>query len=775
MSRFYKLFLFLLLAVPLWAAETQGDLLVRVLRADNDQPIVKALVRLQDKAARREVLEKLTDEAGRLQFSNLELGDYYIEISHPDYAGDRSLVKINPGAETNYFTLLDLKGQEKVLRFKEDLLLVNGKDPNDGAVARRDEDFVRTQLADRSLPGILATVPGTANNSVGQVHVRGDHRAINFSLDGVTLPIAPSSSTTPPIDPDFIDQLELRTGNYNGSQSGAGGMVLNAMTDWGAKEPFFELRPTVGTQGTQQIMLKLGGSNEDQSFSYLIAAKTGTTDLKFEPPSPDEQLLNNRGQNTNVLARFRVRGDVDEWGLTLSHQTGLYGVSQTPQNFAAGVRQFQEDINTFALASWKRRIDEDTDLAMSLAYYRSRQSVNHNGVFTRYQVFDESLNPELAEEGLPADPTNPGSPYLPTTLTEFRQFQPAFQYTHRLGDNHRIVLGGNANFIHSRQDIDIVDAGGGGALPDQALRFQANVARAGFSGGLFFSHTLPIVDELILNYGVRLDRFNDGISVNTGQISPFANLAYSPTAEDVFRLSYHRLFQAPPLELDLGFSNSVLPQRVHLYEVSYEHQFDGGVTAKLAALHKSYRDQVDTGQLISLSNIPLYAPVNFSRARYDGIELSVNTHNKTGLNGFLGANLSWARPLQAGDAGLITEFNDHDQRLQLTAGLSHTWESGLSVATDIFYGSGFPQDALGLYNAQGIFPYGLNQQRVPRFLANLSVNYWPVREPNSVEYGGSLQVLNLFDQRNLLNFFSDFSGTRFNQQRRILLNGMIRF
>lgn len=60
-------------------------------------------------------------------------------------------------------------------------------------------------------------------------------------------------------------------------------------------------------------------------------------------------------------------------------------------------------------------------------------------------------------------------------------------------------------------------------------------------------------------------------------------------------------------------------------------------------------------------------------------------------------------------------------------------------------------------------------------LANLSINYWPVREPNSVEYGGSLQVINLFDQRNLINFFSDFSGTRFNQQRRILLNGMVRF
>lgn len=761
------------LALASWSwAATQGGLLVRVLRADNDKPIVNAVIRVQDKAARREVTEKKTDANGQVHFDHLELGDYYVEISHPDYAADRSLVKINPEADTNYFTLLDQKGQEKVIKFKEDRMLVNTKDPNDGAVARRDEAFVQTRLADRSLPGILATIPGTANNSVGQVHVRGDHRAINFSLDGATLPIAPSSSTTSPLDPDFLDQLEMRTGNYNGSQSGAGGMVLNAVTDWGSKEPYFELRPTVGTQGTQQIMLKLGGSNQDNTFSYLVAGKTGTTDMKFEPPSPTDQLLNNKGQNTNVMARFRLQHDGDEFGLTMSHQVGLYGVSQTAQNFAAGVRQSQEDLNTFILGSWKRKVDDDSDLGMSLAYYRSRQTVQNNGVFTNYQT---ALSGELADEGLPADPTNPGSPYLPTTLTEFRQIQPAFQYTHRLGENHRIVAGGNANFILSRQDIDILDAGGGGALPQGAQRFQANVARSGFSGGLYFSHTAPLMDELILNYGLRLDRFNDGISVNTGQISPFANLAYSPSDRDVVRLSYHRLFQAPPLELDLGFSSTVLPQRVHLYEISYEHQFDGGLTAKLAALHKSYRDQVDTGQLISLSNIPLYAPVNFSRASYDGIEFSFNSSNKLGWNGFLTANLSWARPLEAGAASVITDYNDHDQRLQLTAGLSHSWENGLTVASDIFYGSGFPQDALQLYNAAGIFPYGYNSLRVPRFLTNLSVNYWPKREPQSVEYGGSLQVLNLFDNRPLLNFFSDFSGTRFVQQRRIMLNGMVRF
>lgn len=773
--RFFQYLALLLLVTCALAAEIQGDLTVEVLRADNDKPIVGAVVRVQDKAARREVLEKRTDENGRARYTNLEIGEYYVEISHPEYAGDRSLIKVTAGAENTYKTLLDVAGQERVIKYREDRLLVNTKDPNDGAVARRDRDFIQTQLGDRSLQGVLATVPGTNNNSVGQVHVRGDHKSVNFQLDGVSLPIPPASSTTPPIDLDFLDQLEARTGSYNGSQSGMGGLVLSGITDFATREPFFELRPTLGTQGTAQMMMRLGGSDEDGTFSYMIGAKTGTTDLQFQPPHPDEQTLNNRGQNTNLITRFRWKGESDDFGLTLAHQNANYGIAQTPQNFAAGVRQQQDDTNTLGLFSWKRKVDEDADLQMALAFLRSRQRVRNNGVFTPFAVFDEQLNEELAEEGFPADPTNPGAPYLPTSNTVITQIQPSMQFTRRLGENHRIVLGGDANFIKSDQELDIFDAGGGGGLPQGALRFQSRVARTGFSGGLFVSHTFPITDNFIANYGLRLDRFDNGIDVDTGQISPFVNLAFAPTDQDSLRFSYNRLFQAPPLELDLSFQSRTLPQRVSLYELSYEHQFDQALVGKLALVRKDFRDQIDIGQLIPLANIPIYAPVNFASAVYDGLELSLLSRNKTGLNGFLTTTISRARPLLQGSAPELPEFNDHDQRVQVTAGLSHTWENGLSVAGDIYYGSGYPQEALRLYNAAGVFPYGISADRVPRFLANMSLNYWPKREPNSVEYGASLQVLNLFDQRNLLNFYSEFSGTRFVQQRRIFLNGMVRF
>lgn len=756
--------------------EVTGDLLVQVLRADNDKPIVGAVVHVQDKAARAEVHEEKTDASGQAHFTTLPVGDYYVEIAHPEYEGDRSLVKVTADTQTAYKTLLDVKGQaEKVIKFKEDKLLVNGKDPNDGSVTRRDHEFVQTQLTDRSLQGVLSTVAGTNTNSVGQIHVRGDHKSVNFQLDGLSLPIPPSSSTTPPIDLDFLDNLEAQTGGYNGSQSGMGGLVLNGITDWGTREPYFEMRPTVGTQGTAQMMLRLGGSSEDGNFNYMVGAKTGTTDLQFQPPNPDHQTLNNRGQNTNIIGRFRWRDDMDEWGVTLSHQAALYGIAQTPQNYDAGVRQSQEDTNTVGLFSWKRKVDEDTDLRLGVAYLRSRQSVRNNGVFTPFTAFDANVSEELAEEGFPADPTNPGAPYLPTTDTIITQIQPSLQYVHRMGENEKFVAGADANFIKSDQSVDIMDAGGGGGLPEAALRFQSRVARAGFSGGLYFSHTFPVTDELTANYGLRLDRFSNGINLSTGQISPFVNLAYAPSPDDALRLSYHRLFQAPPLELDLSFSASALPQRVDLYELSYEHQFGNALTGKIALVRKNYRDQIDIGQLVPVANIPVYAPVNFERAVYEGLEMSIASHNKTGFNGFLTGTLSRARPTVQGSAPEFPEFNDHDQRVQITAGLSHTWDNGLTAATDIFYGSGYPQVALGLYNQVGITPYGYNQQRVPRFLTNLSINYWPKREPQSVEYGGSLQILNLFDQRPLLNFYSDFSGTRFITQRRILLNGMIRF
>jgi hypothetical protein len=228
-----SLTLSLLMGISLCSAgfgDAPATLDIEVIRADNDKPVSQAVVRIQDKAAKGAMTELRSDASGKIHLPSLEEGEYYLEILHPDFSKDTAILKIVAGQPNQYRSMLDLAGQERVFKIKESRLLVSS-DPLDGAVTKRDRDFIQTQLGDSSVQGILQTVPGTQRNSLGQVHVRGDHRSLTFAVDGLMLPPATTSSVTNPIDTDFFDNFEFRTGNYSGAQRGQVGLVFDAQTD----------------------------------------------------------------------------------------------------------------------------------------------------------------------------------------------------------------------------------------------------------------------------------------------------------------------------------------------------------------------------------------------------------------------------------------------------------------------------------------------------------------------------------------------------------------
>lgn len=768
----------LLLPGPIQAADDRGDLVVTVVREADETPVIGAKVRVSNRDKTRLLAEAVTDAGGKARLNGLPIGDVFVEVSEPEAGRDGALVSLTAGADNLFEAYLSTSNETDVVVIKDDRLLVNGTDPNDGATTRRDKAFLDRQLAQSgSLQAVMSTIPGAQTNSLGQVHVRGEHKALSLSLDGVDLPIATESSITQPIDPTFIDTADVATGMYDASQGGQLGAVVNATTPGEGEEPFAEFTAKVGDYGQSELVLKAGGSNEDNTFSYFVGARRSTSDLYLEAPDPNRQDLNNSGELLSFLVRLNGKGERNRYGLTLSHQDADFGVPQTPQNFAAGVRQDQLESNSLALLSWNHELTEDDDLLLGLALQRNRQRVRHNGVFTPFFAVPEELEEELAEEGFPLDPSNPGSPYLPTTDLTITQVKPSLDYTHRFGENHRLKAGVTANFMSADQEISIFDAGGGGGLPNPLglpgtpTAFAANLERDAFVGGMYVSHTYPISDNLILNYGLRADTFDDGLNVSTSQLSPRFNLSYTPTEQQALRFSYNRLFQPPPIEIDTSGGTEVLPQRTHAWELSYENQFAKNVVGKIAFVYKDFQDQIDVGLLVPNSNIPVFAPINFARAEYQGIELSVSTFNKTGWNGFLAATIGEARPTEPGlFADHFPEYNDHDQRVQTTAGVSYTWENGLSAAADILYGSGYPQEALPLYNSIGIFPYGLSGDRQERFITNLSLQYMPEDKKDGATLGGGIQVFNLFDDRSNLNFLSEFSGTRFVIGRRFLLN-----
>lgn len=776
-SQVVRVFVFgaLFLALTAWGfgVEVLGTLVVDVVNSSTDAPVAGASVKVFSSGS--VVGESVTDASGRASFERLLTGDYRVEIAHTDYETQSSTVRVTPDAPVRFQALVLPKGEETVIRVVQDRLLVNRG--STAPVTRRDRQQLEQLPGNGSLQTVLGTTPGMQSNSMGQIHARGEHKSVSLSIDGLDIPIPMASSTSQIIDPRFLQSLDVQTGGYDASIGGQTGAVLNMVT-LSRPEPFVQLSTWGGNVGQVGGLLLAGGANDDKTFDYFVGARVGRTDLRLEAPNPGNQTLNNTGTDENILLRLHGRTEDDDVGFTLVYQNGELGVPQTLQNFTAGVRQNQFDKNILALLSWNRKVSEEGDLHLGLSYLRSGQHVNNNGVFTPWVPLNPALGGELAEEGATANPGNPGSPYLPVTNLTLSQFQPSLEYKHKVGDGN-IKVGATANFIHSNQFVDVIDAGGGGGLPNPdptlpaPLRFTARAVRDGFSGGIYFTHTVPLSDEFTLNYGLRADRFNDGFTVDTGQISPSVNLAYGPSETQVFRASFNRLFQPPPLELDVSGGAAVLPQRVSAYELSYENQLDSNLVGKIALVDKEFTDQVDIGLLIPNSNLPVFAPVNFARARYRGLELSINTSNPVGWNGFGTLTVGTARPLApAIQNGEFPEYNDHDQRVQTTAGLSYTWQEGWFAGGDIFYGSGYPQEFLPLYNALGYTPFGYSGDRFGRFLTNLRLGYQP-RDENGKPTGGfgaNVEVNNLFDDRTLLNFFSEFSGTRFVQGRRVLLN-----
>lgn len=769
------LFLFNL---PTMAAEDRGDLVVTVLREADEAPVAGAKVRVTNREKTRVLAEATTDAEGKARLDGLPLGDVFVEVTEESAGRDGALLTLTSGADNSFEAYLSPGSESDVVTISDDRLLVNGGDPTDGATTRRDKEFLDRQLAQsNSLQAVMSTIPGAQTNSLGQVHVRGEHKALSLSLDGVDLPVATESSITQPIDPEFIDTADVATGMYDASQGGQLGAVVNATTPGEGDDPFAVFEAKLGDYGQSELVFKAGGSNEANTFSYFVGARRSTSDLYLEAPNPQTQDLNNDGELLSFLVRLHGKGERNRYGLTLSHQNADFGVPQTPQNFAAGVRQDQLESNSLALLSWNHDLTDDDHVLMGLALQRNHQRVNNNGIFTPFFTVPEALNAELAEEGFPLDPTDPGSPYLPLTDLTITQVKPSLDFTHHFAENHELKAGLTANFMSADQEVSILDAGGGGGLPNPLglpgtpIAFASNVERDAFIGGLYVSHTVPLSEKLIVNYGLRADYFDDGLNVSTSQLSPRLNLSYTPTETQALRFSYNRLFQPPPIEIDVSGGTDVLPQRTHALELSYENQFAKNMVGKVAFVYKDYQDQIDVALLVPNSNIPVFAPINFARAEYKGVELSLSTFNKTGWNGFLAATIGEARPTEPGiSAGHFPEYNDHDQRVQTTAGVSYTWESGLSAAADILYGSGFPQEALPLYNSIGISPYGLSGDRQSRFITNLSLQYMPEKTGSGAVLGGGLQVFNLFDDRSNLNFLSEFSGTRFVTGRRFLLN-----
>jgi len=698
-----------------------------------------------------------SDARGRFVFSGVKPGIYAILGEKSGFQASTAIVTVKAG--TIATATLTLAGSSEVKIVAERLNQArNSLSPKTGGSVYRfsQKDVAALPEGDNtSFNQVLLQAPGVANDSFGQLHVRGDHANIQYRINGVILPEG-ITGFGEALDTRFAQRIDLLTGalpaQYGLRTAGVIEIDTKANYETGGIVDFYG-----GSNSAVQPSFQLGGSRGKVTY-YLTGSYTGNN-LGIENPTSSAHAIHD---HTNQAKGFAYLAYLINPTTRLSLMFGSYdgwfqipnspGQSPNPDYLAeagltgfdsASLNERQYETNRYGVIALQSSSGSDFDYQLAFV---SRYTTVHfmpdptgdlvfNGVSS--DVFRSSFSNGLQGDG-----------------------------SYRLNDAHTVRMGFFANYEDIRSDnistVFPVDADG--VVSGAPFTITDNNPKNGNTTlSLYLQDEWKPLSKLTINYGLRFDQVD--AFVKASQLSPRLGLVYQATPQTTLHVAYARYFTPPPTELvapttlDLFENTSNAPANMLDSPVLPErsHYFDAGVTQKITSslnigvdgFYKIIRDLIDEGQF---GQALIFTPFNYEKGNIYGVELTANYHSGNfSAYGNFARTVSMAKKVVSGQFNFDTDelayiadnwvHTDHDQTYTASAGISYLW-SGTLLSTDATYGGGLRSGFA-------------NTQHLP---ANVQVNLGASHKFKLGSLGpmeARLSIINIFDR---VNEIRDGSG-----------------
>jgi len=665
------------------------------------RPIKQAAIRLQASSGRA-VARSSSNDAGEFSFIAVARGTYAVVATRNGFRTATAIVTVSTkGAAPIVLAMEAEKSVSLAVAAKRLNKSRNSLSPDTGGSKYTFSQQAIQQLpqgANTSLNQVILQAPGVAQDSYGQIHVRGDHADLQYRINGIQLPEG-ITGFGQALSPRFASSISLLTGALPAQYGLRTAGIVDIKTKDGQLDNLADVDFYGGQRGTTQPSFEYAGSKGN--FSYFVTGQYLGTDRGLEPPTSGPTAIHDTSNQGSAFGYFSYLLSSTTrlsliTGTAINHfqipanpnQPQLFKLAGVPVYPSAKVRDNQFEQNYFNVLALQGVVGSDFDYQIA--------------PFSRYSTV--TFNPDHTGDLI----------YNGAASRVFRSdwgngFQIDTAY-HGVTD-HTFRLGGY--FDAERAEIDnhesTFPAVGGVQSSPIPISFVDDLALQTWIYSGYIQDEWKLTKQLTLNYGVRFDLY-DGL-VRADQASPRVALVYTPFKGTTLHAGYARQFTPPPTELVsvtaiakvTGTTGAPASTGNGIPTVERDHLFDAGVTQDIIpglnvgidSYYKKAADLIDEGQF---GPALIFETFNYRKGRVWGVEFTSSyTHEKFYAYNNFAYSVAQGTQVESGQFNFTPAelsyisshyvFLDHDQTFTNSAGAVYNWR-GFTFSIDGIYGSG---------------------------------------------------------------------------------------
>jgi outer membrane receptor for ferrienterochelin and colicins len=582
---------------------------------------------------------------------------------------------------------------------------------------------------------VLLQAPGVAQDSFGQLHIRGEHNGLQYRLNGVILPEG-LSVFGQTLSPRLAGNVQLITGALPAEYGLRTAGIVDITTKSGEFDNGGSVTVYGGSHDDIEPSIEYGGSSG--ALNYFASGSYTANDLGVESPDGRSDPIHD---HTKQYQGFAYLEDIIDPSSRVSVILGTsdesFQIPDVAGNLNGGLGLTVNGVSSFPSQDLNEFQNEDTQYGVVSYLHttdRLTTQISLSGRYSTLQFTPDEVG-DILYNGISQTAAK-------TDIAGELQAEGVYI----LSPDHTLRGGILIDVDHAKSattsdvlliDNNPADTGYGAQINGKPFAIVDNSAKTAETYSAYLQDEWTLAYHLTLNFGARFDQFEGYVDQN--QLSPRINLVWLPFDSTTVHVGYARYFTPPPFELVANESvekfvepiagnpnitstgspvvaacgalvaatacplvtkdTTPSSERANYFDVGVEQKINSHLSFTVDSYLKLSRDLIDEGQF----GAPIIlTPFNYAKGRQYGVELSGSY-----AQGPFSAYANFAYSVAQGEGWTSSQFEfplaqleysqnhyiylDHDERFSASGGASYTWQ-GTRFGGDLIYGSGLRAD-----------------------------------------------------------------------------------